>query len=172
MVKSGLKDLPVVEYPVVAEPTEQLGRTFRQCFSNFRLADYIVTNHAVNTTSPSDAEIVYPISDFINCDRFSASYQAYLHAIIANVEPKTYSQDIKDEEWRFAVKNEVIALEDNDTWTIETLPKGKKPIGCQWVFRIKYNSDGSIRHYKEFLVVLGNKQVAGTDYDETFAPVT
>ena len=69
------------------------------------------------------------------------------------------------------MKNEVVALEDNETWTIESLPKGKKRIGCQWVFRIKFNSDGSIKRYKARLVVLGNKQIAGMDFDEIFASV-
>lgn len=44
------------------------------------------------------------------------------------------------------------------TWTLEDLPQGKKAIGCQWVFRIKHRSDGSIERYKARLVVLGNRQ--------------
>lgn len=62
-------------------------------------------------------------------------------------------------------------MEDNDTWTMEKLPPGKKALGTRWVYKIKYNSDGSIERHKARLVVLGNHQIAGIDYKETFAPV-
>lgn len=51
------------------------------------------------------------------------------------------------------------------------LPPGEKAIGSKWVFKIKYNADGSIERYKVCLVAMGNRQVEGTDYSETFAPV-
>ena len=69
------------------------------------------------------------------------------------------------------MQNEIRALENNDTWTMEDLPSGKKALGSQWVYRIKYKSDGSIERLKSRLVVLGNHQQEGIDYNETFAPV-
>jgi len=46
------------------------------------------------------------------------------------------------------MNEEIEAREKNDTWTIEDLPPGKKPISCKWVYRIKYNADGSNQRYK------------------------
>ena len=51
------------------------------------------------------------------------------------------------------------------------LPKGKKPIGCTWVFTIKYKVDGTLEIYKPRVVAKGYTQTYGIDYQETFAPV-
>ena len=50
-------------------------------------------------------------------------------------------------------------------------PRGKKTVGCKWVFTIKYNADGSIEWYKARLVAKGYTQTYGVDYSETFAPI-
>ena len=39
---------------------------------------------------------------------------------------------------------EIQALKDNKTWTLEELPPSKKPISCKWVYKVKYKSDGTI----------------------------
>lgn len=59
----------------------------------------------------------------------------------------------------------------NNTWKLEELPKGRKAITNKWLFRRKFNPDGSVSRYKARLVVRGFSQVPGLDYDETFAPV-
>ena len=63
------------------------------------------------------------------------------------------------------------ALEDNTTWEIVDLPPGNRPISCKWVYRVKYNFDGTIQRYKARLVIRGDHQVKGFDYNETFAQV-
>ena len=41
------------------------------------------------------------------------------------------------------MQSELVALEANNTWSITTLPSGKKTIGCRWIYKIKRKSDGS-----------------------------
>lgn len=55
------------------------------------------------------------------------------------------------------------ALEKNGTWTIEDLLPGKKPIGSKWVYKIKYNSDGTIELHKAQVVARGDTRVEGLD---------
>jgi len=62
---------------------------------------------------------------------------------------------------------ELQALEDTCTREIISLPKGKKPIACKWVYKVKCMADGS----KAKLVVKGFTQREGVDYTETFSPV-
>ncbi|KAM1487145.1 hypothetical protein ACFX2I_001252 [Malus domestica] len=66
---------------------------------------------------------------------------------------------------------EMMVLHKNDTWEVTELPKGKKPVGCRWVFTIKYKADGSVDMYKARLVAKSYTQTYGVDYQETFSPV-
>lgn len=63
------------------------------------------------------------------------------------------------------------ALQDNHTWDIVELPKGKKPIDFKWVCKIKQKSESSVERYKARLVVKGYTQKYGIDFQETFSPV-
>ncbi|XP_060210433.1 uncharacterized mitochondrial protein AtMg00820-like [Lycium barbarum] len=69
------------------------------------------------------------------------------------------------------MQQEIQALEDNRMWTLKTFSPDKKKLGCLWVYKIKYNSDGTIERYKARLVIFKNKQEEGIYCNETFAPV-
>ncbi|XP_047257055.1 uncharacterized protein LOC107850820 isoform X4 [Capsicum annuum] len=85
--------------------------------------------------------------------------------------PTCYSQSSKHECWQKAMEEELLALKENDTWDIVSCPSNVHPIGCKWVYSIKFHSDGTLDRYKARLVVLGNKQEYGVNYEGTFAPV-
>lgn len=53
---------------------------------------------------------------------------------------------------------EMEALEKNNTWDLVELSDWKKPVGCKWVFTVKYNWDGSLERYKARLVAKGYTQ--------------
>jgi len=59
----------------------------------------------------------------------------------------------------------------NNTWVLVDLPLGSKPIWYKWVFRRKYNTDGSIQTLKARLVVKDFTQKEGVYYFDTYSPV-
>jgi hypothetical protein len=62
-------------------------------------------------------------------------------------------------------------LDANATWELAALLKGKKEIGCKWVYKDKHNANGSVSIYKTKLVTKGCAQTYGIDYEETYSPV-
>lgn len=73
--------------------------------------------------------------------------------------------------WREAMVTEMKVLEKNQTWKKCSLPPGKRPVGCRWVFTVKYRADGSVERNKARLVAKGYTHTYGVDYSETFSPV-
>ena len=69
------------------------------------------------------------------------------------------------------MQREIKALEENNTWTIEDLPDGKRAIDSKWVYKISHKLNGEIEKYKARLVAKGFTQREGVDYHDTFAPV-
>ncbi|RVW26239.1 Retrovirus-related Pol polyprotein from transposon TNT 1-94 [Vitis vinifera] len=86
-------------------------------------------------------------------------------------DPTTFEEAVEKEEWCSAMKEEIAAIEKNETWELVELPEDKNVIGVKWVFRTKYLADGSIQKHKARLVAKGYAQQHGVDYDDTFSPV-
>ena len=89
-------------------------------------------------------------------------------------DPKSFNEAMASRDaafWKEAVNDEMDSILGNNTWVLTDLPKGSKSIGCKWVFRRKYNTNGTISTFKERLVAKGFRQVEGIDYFDTYAPV-
>ncbi|KAG8480542.1 hypothetical protein CXB51_024610 [Gossypium anomalum] len=89
----------------------------------------------------------------------------------AIVEPSNYEEGARDRCWKKAMEAELDMIHKNKTWDLVDRPDQKKVIGVKWVFRAKFNTDGSLNKHKARLVVKGYNQQYGSDFMETFTPV-
>ena len=92
-------------------------------------------------------------------------------ALFAESESVSLEEAMNDTKWTDAMKEELKAIEKNNTWQLVPLPAKKKPIAVKWVYKVKKNPKGEISKYKARLVAKGFLQKAGTDFNEVFAPV-
>ncbi|KAH9682071.1 retrovirus-related pol polyprotein from transposon RE2 [Citrus sinensis] len=88
-----------------------------------------------------------------------------------DIEPTSVKVALADQKWSMAMTEEFHALKNNETWTLVPADLATKIVGNKWVFRVKYNPDGSISKYKARLVAKGFHQTYGADFFETFSPV-
>ena len=131
------------------------------------LRDYfcptLSSSTAFSTHSNTSSSTTHPLSHFVSYSKFSPTHYIFLSMLSQSIDPSSYSQAIKHSHWRDAMQTEIQALKANNTWTLTSLPSGKKPIGCKWVFKTKLCVDGLIERHKSRLVAKG--------YHDTFALV-
>jgi len=107
-------------------------------------------------------------------------YATSLKALLTNtknlpMEPSTVKEALNGPhatEWKKAMDAEMATLTERGTWELVELPKGQRPVGVKWVFKVKSNADGSIERYKARLVAKGFTQIHMQDFFETYAPVS
>ncbi|KAL3612663.1 hypothetical protein D5086_003683 [Populus alba] len=122
-------------------------------------ADLIVDQPNIEGTSDTTILKVRPLFD------------VYERCNLVHAEPTNYTEAARFPAWIDAMKSEIDSIKRNETWELTELPHNKREIGVKWVFRTKFNPDGSIFRHKARFVVKGFAQVAGVDYGDTFAPV-
>lgn len=80
---------------------------------------------------------------------------ALMSHVMNIVEPLNFEQANKHKEWRDAMKEEYDSIMKNETCELIELPKNKVSIGSKWLFKFKFNANGSIDKYKSRLVANG-----------------
>jgi hypothetical protein len=101
----------------------------------------------------------------------SKSNQSFVNQLSIVSIPNNVQEALADPRWKDAMNEEMKSLMENKTWELVECPPGKKPVGCRWVYTVKYKADGQIERFKARLVAKGYTQTYGIDYTETFAPV-
>lgn len=79
-------------------------------------------------------------------------------------DPLYFEESGSSLEWQIAMKVKMQSIEKNSTWELLDALEGKNVIGLKWVYRTKYNNDGSVQNYKARLVAKGYAQTEGMHY--------
>ncbi|KAJ0483933.1 putative RNA-directed DNA polymerase [Helianthus annuus] len=135
-------------------------RTLRKSNLPRNLSDYVV-----------EGKVKYGVERVVNYSLLSPENFCFISNLDKTIEPKSFKEAVKDPNWVQAMNDEMEALNRNGTWVLTDLPQGRKPIGCKWIYKVKYKSNGQIDRYKARLVAKGYSQREGIDFDETFSPV-
>ncbi|GJU86077.1 ribonuclease H-like domain-containing protein [Tanacetum coccineum] len=91
-----------------------------------------------------EGKVKYGVERFVNYSNLSNDNFCFTSNLNKSIEPKTYQEAILDINWINAMNNEMEALNRNKTWIITDLPPNRKAIGCKWVYKIKYKSNGCL----------------------------
>ena len=125
-----------------------------------------VSYEPVRTSAPK-----YPLNNYVSYHRLSKEHESFANQLYIIQVPNNVQEVIKDRRWKNAMNEEMKSLQRNAIWEVVDLPAGKKPVGCRWIFSVKYKADGEIERFKARLLAKGYSQTYGIDYVETFAPV-
>ena len=117
------------------------------------------------------SKVKYPMNHFVSNHCLSKSKVSFVNQLSAVSIPNSVQEALANPRWKAAMNEEMKSLEKNETWELVDPPPGKKPVGCRWIYTVKYKADGTIERFKARLVAKGYTQTYGIDYTETFAPV-
>ncbi|GJR71363.1 ribonuclease H-like domain-containing protein [Tanacetum coccineum] len=93
------------------------------------------------------------------------------HATTTSPIPRSHLHALRDPSWHKAMVDEYNALISNGTWALVPRPTNVNIVRSMWLFKHKFNADGSLSRYKARLVANGRSQQQGIDFDETFSLV-
>ena len=75
--------------------------------------------------------------------------------LMVEIDPRTYENASNDPICQIAMKEEFSSLQKNNTWELVDLPPGRKLVQCNWVYKTKFDADGSHLKYNSRLVSKG-----------------
>jgi Reverse transcriptase (RNA-dependent DNA polymerase) len=99
----------------------------------------------------------------------SREYSAFLNLLQRIEESNSYEIAKLDKKWCKVMEEEFHILEKNKRG--KYICYQKKPIGCKWVYKIKYHSNYTVERYKANLVVKRYTQTYGINYYEIFVSI-
>ena len=112
----------------------------------------------------------YPM-DYVNPDEFDIANFTIDSCYKVRDVPKSHIKVIvspDSDRRKLAMEEEIIALRENDTYVLTTLPEGQAVIGGRWVYAIKEDLI-NVEKFKARFVAKGYSQIENVNYTETFS---
>jgi hypothetical protein len=92
------------------------------------------------------------------------------YSFVSSIEPFRVEEALQDPDWVLAMQEELNNFKRNEVWSLVPCPK-QNVVGTKCAFRNKQDEHGMVTRNKARLVAKCYAQVAGLDFEETFAPV-
>jgi hypothetical protein len=92
------------------------------------------------------------------------------YSFMSSIEPFRVEEALQDLDWVLAMQEELNNFKRNEVCSLVPRPK-QNVVGTKWVFCNKQDEYGVLTRNKARLVAKGYAQVAGLDFEETFAPL-
>ena len=75
----------------------------------------------------------------------SAPNSFSLFALFSQIDvPLTFEEVVEEEVWAQSMDEEMKSIEENRTWELVDVPKGKYVINIKWIYRTKKDVDGNV----------------------------
>ena len=111
------------------------------------------------------------MNHYISTHHLSQTNQSFVNKLSSVSIPNSVQEALTNLRWKAAMNKEMASLQKNQTLELVDRPIEKQPIGCKWIFTVKYKVDGIIDRFKAKLVAKGYTQTYGIDYTKTFVLV-
>ena len=180
-----IETIPEQQQQQQPQQEQELEHKYEQQASEFKQQDELVDMDPIQDNNEAEPESLQASSRYPQRDRqprvfgdamvrtdLNSSEQ--LGFVVTSQVPTSYEQAMVSpdkEKWLQAQSDELEALNQNDTWSLTTLPPHRTAIDCKWVYAHKLDEHGNIIRHKARLVAKGFLQKDGIDFHETFAPV-
>jgi hypothetical protein len=99
------------------------------------------SSHQISPSPPPDLDVpiafrkgkrsctLHPISNFVSYDHLSPSYLSFVATLSSIPLHKSVTEALSHSGWKRAMEEEMLALKQNDTWDLVSLPPGKSVVG-------------------------------------------
>ncbi|WJZ80142.1 hypothetical protein VitviT2T_000079 [Vitis vinifera] len=101
-------------------------------------------------------KVKYPMSNYVSNHRLSESNKSFVNQLSTVVIPNSVQEALADPRWKATMNEEMKSLQKNETWELVECPPGKKPVGCRWIYTVKYKADAKINTVRVLLSLAAN----------------
>ncbi|GJR43345.1 retrovirus-related pol polyprotein from transposon TNT 1-94 [Tanacetum coccineum] len=92
--------------------------------------------------------------------------------IVSRTKPKNIKEAVADSAWIEAMQEELHPFDRLDVWELVDRPLYKNVINMKWIWKNKHDEENTVIRNKARLIAKGYAQKEGTNFKESFAPVS